>query len=67
MKKIRRFSITWILLLLFFIGGFIGETWCIIRITQCNWQPIGKAEIVYTIAASTGTGCIVGYINIKDE
>jgi hypothetical protein len=34
---------------------------------DCNWEPIGKAEIIYTGATFTGLGCIVGYIDIQDK
>jgi len=46
---------------------FVGEIRCIIKAVQCNWEPVGKAEIVYTGAALTGLGCIVGWTNIEDK
>lgn len=51
-------------LILFLI---IGEVKCIIKAVKCNWEPIGKAEIIYTASAFTGIGCIVGWINIEDK
>jgi len=45
----------------------IGEVKCIIKAVNCNWAPIGKAEVVYTGAALTGLGCIIGWIEIKDN
>jgi hypothetical protein len=48
-------------------AGIIGEVKCIIKAIDCNWEPVGKAEIVYTGASLTGLGCIVGYINIEDK
>ena len=45
----------------------VGEIKCIINAIDCNWEPIGKAEIVYTGAAMTGLGCIVGWIDIEDK
>jgi hypothetical protein len=33
----------------------------------CNWEPVGKAEIVYTIGTFTGLGAIIGYIPIEDK
>lgn len=45
----------------------IGEIKCIYKAIQCDWKPIGKAEIIYTSAAFTGFGCIVGYFEIEDE
>ena len=48
-------------------AAIIGEVKCIIKAIDCNWEPVGKAEIVYTVASLTGLGCIVGYINIEDK
>ncbi len=45
----------------------IGEVLCIYKAVKCNWEPVGKAEMVYTVSAITGLGCIVGYIDIKDK
>ncbi len=45
----------------------IGEVKCIIKMCQCNWEPIGKAEVVYTVATFTGWGAVVGYIDIEDK
>ena len=44
-----------------------GEIKCIVKAVKCNWDPIGKAEVIYTVSALTGIGCIVGYIDIKDN
>jgi hypothetical protein len=44
-----------------------GEVKCIIKVINCNWEPIGKAEAVYTIGAVTGFGCIIGYLDIEDK
>ena len=52
---------------LIIIGLMVGEIKCIIKMVQCNWEPIGKAEVVYTAATFTGLGCIVGYMDIKDK
>lgn len=45
----------------------VGEVRCIVKAVRCNWDPIGKAEIVYTAGAVTGLGGIVGWINVEDE
>ena len=37
----------------------IGEVKCIIKVFKCNWDPIGKAEVIYTAASCTGLGAIV--------
>lgn len=49
------------------IGALVGEVKCIIKMCQCNWEPIGKAEIIYTAGACTGLGAIVGYLDIQDK
>ena len=45
----------------------VGEVKCIIKAFQCNWEPIGKAEIIYTGSALTGLGVVVGWIDIEDK
>lgn len=45
----------------------VGEIRCIYKACTCNWEPVGKAEIIYTVAACTGLGAIVGYFNIEDK
>jgi len=49
------------------IAALVGEVKCIIKAIDCNWEPIGKAEIVYTGASLTGLGAIVGYMDIQDK
>jgi hypothetical protein len=51
--------------LLFILLG-AGEVRCIYKAASCNWDPIGKAEIIYTVSAFTGAGCIVGWVDIQD-
>jgi hypothetical protein len=48
-------------------GAIVGEVMCIVKAVNCNWEPIGKAEIVYTGAACVGLGAIVGYMDIEDK
>ncbi len=48
------------------IALFIGEVMCIYKAINSDWNPIGKREIVYTGAALTGLGCVVGYMDIQD-
>jgi hypothetical protein len=45
----------------------IGEVKCIYKAIACNWEPVGKAEIVYTGSAICGLGCIVGWMDIEDK
>lgn len=46
---------------------FVGEIKCIVKAIRCNWDPVGKAEVIYTAAALTGVGSVVGWINIEDK
>ena len=55
------------LVILIFIIGLVGEVKCIYKAATCNWQPIGKAEVFYTVSAFTGLGVVVGYFNIQDK
>lgn len=45
----------------------VGEVKCIIKAIKCNWEPIDKAEIIYTGSALTGLGAVVGWIDIEDK
>ena len=58
-----------VVLLAFAFYAFVitGEVKCIIKATKCNWDPTGKAEVIYTASALTGAGVIVGWINIEDK
>jgi hypothetical protein len=49
------------------VGAVVGEVMCIVKAVNCNWEPIGKAEVVYTVSALTGLGCVVGWFNIEDK
>jgi len=45
----------------------VGEIKCVVKMLNCNWDPIGKSEIIYTAGVFAGTGSIIGWINIKDK
>ncbi len=49
------------------VASLIGEVKCIIKAVNCNWEPVGKAEAIYTIGCFTCTGAIIGYIDIEDK
>lgn len=53
--------------LLMVVLGITGEVKCILKAVNCNWEPVGKAEIIYTASACCGVGAIVGWINIEDK
>ena len=46
---------------------FVGEIRCFVKMVRCNWDPIGKAEVLYTIGTFTGTGCVIGWFDIEDK
>jgi hypothetical protein len=50
-----------------FLLGLVGEVKCIVKAINCNWQPIGKAEVIYTAGVFTGAGCIIGWFDIEDK
>jgi len=47
--------------------SIVGEVKCVYKMFTCNWDPVGKAEAIYTIGTFTGFGCVIGYIDIKDK
>ena len=59
--------IIWIIYLAIIVLGLIGEVKCIIKAVNCNWEPVGKAEVIYTAGACTGLGAIVGWFDIEDK
>lgn len=56
-----------IVYLVLLVIAVVGEIKCIIKAFNCNWEPVGKAEIIYTGSAVTGLGCITGWIDIEDK
>lgn len=58
MKNIGLLKIVIYWILIAFL--LIGEVKCIVKAIKCNWEPVGKAEIVYTASAISGLGMIVG-------
>ena len=45
----------------------VGEIKCAVKAIRCDWDPIGKAEIIYTGSFFCGVGAIVGWIDIEDS
>jgi hypothetical protein len=44
-----------------------GEVQCFVKMVRCNWSPVGKAEVLYTMGTFTFTGCIIGWFDIEDK
>lgn len=55
------------LIFLLYCFLLIGWIKCVVKVFQCNWDPIGKAEVIYTVGACTGLGGVIGWIDIKDK
>lgn len=55
------------IIVIIFVFGIIGYIRCIYKMFTCNWEPIGKAEVVYTVGTFTGLGVVIGYMNIEDK
>lgn len=60
-------TILGIFIFLLGILAIVGEIKCIIKAVQCNWEPIGKAEVIYTAGAFTGFGSVIGWFDIEDK
>jgi len=67
-NKIYRLSgLSCVVVLLFLILGTIGYILNIYKMCKCNFNPIGKAEVLYTVGTFTGTGSVIGWFDIKDN
>lgn len=60
----KKLFLLWLIIV---IITLVGEIKCIVKMCKCNWNPVGKVEVLYTVGTFTGTGSIIGYIDIKDN
>lgn len=63
-KTVIGFTFIWVVIIALAV---IGEIRCIYKAVTCDWDPIGKTEIIYTGATVTGLGAIIGWIDIEDS
>jgi hypothetical protein len=50
------------------ILGVIGWAKSIYKAVKCNWEPVGKAEVLYTAGAIIPVaGAFIGYFDIEDK
>ena len=49
------------------LAMLVGEIRCMVKMVRCNWSPVGKAEVLYTIGTFTGTGAVIGWFDIEDK
>ena len=55
-------AFVWLIYILFFIGWVK----CLVKFVKCDFDPIGKAELIYGIGTFTGAGGVIGWFDIKD-
>lgn len=58
---------TLLVYLLIVVAIIVGEIKCVVKAIRCDWDPVGKAEIIYTASFLCGAGAIVGWIDIDDS
>ena len=61
------FMFVYIVITLIVVGLVIGEILCIYKFVTCDFEPSYKEEIVYGIGMVTGTGGIIGWLDLKEE
>lgn len=44
--------------------AFVGWIKCIVHFCNCDFKESYKAEIIYGVGICTGTGCVIGYIDL---
>ena len=49
------------------VGLVVGEILCMYKFVTCDFKPSYKEEIVYGIGMVTGTGGIIGWLDLKEE
>jgi hypothetical protein len=64
MKKLKIGAIVSIIIYSFLIVGYCRNVY---KFVTCNFEPIGKAEVLYGIGTFTGLGGIIGWFDIKDK
>ncbi len=60
----KKFFIVYLILIMLAIVGYVR---CWYRFCTSDFDPINKREIVYGIGCSTGTGVIIGFLDIEDS
>ena len=63
-KNKMDWSIPMILFVLFLV---IGEILCIVGFVTSDFKPSYKREIIYGLGMVTGTGGIIGWLDLKEE
>lgn len=46
------------------VAGIIGWVKCLIKLTECDFEPSYKAEVIYTVGTFSGLGAIIGYLDL---
>lgn len=72
MGKLETFGVfagilIYLLFILVAIGLLVGECLCVYKFVTCDFKPSYTEEIVYGVGMVTGTGCIIGWLDLKNE
>lgn len=49
------------------ILGIIGEIMCVVKFATSDFKPNYTREIVYGVGMITGTGALIGWLDIEDS
>lgn len=66
-RSTNRGCLVMLIVIIPIIMGLFGYIRNVYKMCSCNFDPIGKAEIFYTIGTFTGAGVVIGYFNIEDK
>lgn len=47
--------------------GIIGEIMCVYKFVTSDFKPSYKREIIYGVGMITGTGALIGWLDIEDS
>jgi hypothetical protein len=64
MKKLKIGAIINMIIFFLLIIGYCRNVY---KFVTCNFEPVGKAEVLYGIGTFTGLGGIIGWFDIKDK
>lgn len=66
MKSQNGFVAAQLLFVMIFLFGFVGYALNIYKLTQCDFEPSYKAEIIRAVGIFPPVGAIVGYLNFGE-
>ena len=66
MKKQRGFTVVELLIVITMLYGAVSWGKNAYNLTQCDFDPIGKAEFVYTLGIFTPTFLVTAWVSFED-